>query len=343
MLISNDSTQIAGGLQFPIFTTTFFSNLSTSKNSSVPAVQEKPTNTGLPVPNSTPSVIPNPIVSNPVPTIISSPIPPPIINPVINNPIITSPINITVQSNPIVQNSTPTPVIPTPIITNPTPVISNPVIPPPITTIPIITTPVIPVPVIPTVIPTPIITTPPSAQASPPTPTPTPTPPPTFVLPTIPKAAEISKTILADDDSDIGPAPKTSNFGDRGVFLNTRNEQLRNSPRFRVSSNLIFSNAIKPEMFALKDIKRSIDGSGNNELNRKFGAVNSSLVRKCKANYIDGRSIPVNNLPSPRLISNTVGAARIPFNKNKNNVTLAFTLWGQFIDHDIEHSLTTEN
>lgn len=94
-------------------------------------------------------------------------------------------------------------------------------------------------------------------------------------------------------------------------------------------------------MFQLKDIKRSIDGSGNNELNRNFGAVNSSLARKCKANYIDGRSTPVNNLPSPRLISNTVGAARTPINRNKKNVTLAFTLWGQFIDHDIEHTITT--
>lgn len=63
--------------------------------------------------------------------------------------------------------------------------------------------------------------------------------------------------------------------------------------------------------------------------------INTSLVRKCKANYIDGRSIPVSNLPSPRLISNTIGAARKPINRNKNNVTLAFTLWGQFIDHDM--------
>lgn len=36
-------------------------------------------------------------------------------------------------------------------------------------------------------------------------------------------------------------------------------------------------------------------------------------------------------------MSNLVGTARSPYQKNKDNVTFLLTIWGQFIDHDIVH------
>lgn len=36
-------------------------------------------------------------------------------------------------------------------------------------------------------------------------------------------------------------------------------------------------------------------------------------------------------------MSNLVGAIRNSYQKNKDNVTFLFTIWGQFIDHDIVH------
>lgn len=88
-------------------------------------------------------------------------------------------------------------------------------------------------------------------------------------------------------------------------------------------------------LLQLKTIIRASDGSGNNQVNRDFGKSNTPEVRHCPANYADGVGKPITGEPSPREISDVVGVARNKIQLNKENVTLAFTIWGQFIDHDI--------
>ena len=38
---------------------------------------------------------------------------------------------------------------------------------------------------------------------------------------------------------------------------------------------------------------------------------------------------------TPREISNAIGKLSGPIQTSKNNITMAFTIWGQFVDHDI--------
>lgn len=38
---------------------------------------------------------------------------------------------------------------------------------------------------------------------------------------------------------------------------------------------------------------------------------------------------------TPRITSNSLGKVTYPIKLNPDNVTMAFTIWGQFIDHDI--------
>lgn len=66
-----------------------------------------------------------------------------------------------------------------------------------------------------------------------------------------------------------------------------------------------------------------------------MGSVNSTQIRKCRANYVDRDSEPIRGLPNPREISNQVGTARSNIQLNRENVNFLFTIWGQFIDHDI--------
>lgn len=80
---------------------------------------------------------------------------------------------------------------------------------------------------------------------------------------------------------------------------------------------------------------RTFDGSENNLLNRNMGKTNTGEKRHCKANFADGASTPFSNLPSPRNASDEIGSIRKDIQMNQDKVTLLFTMWGQFIDHDI--------
>jgi hypothetical protein len=83
-----------------------------------------------------------------------------------------------------------------------------------------------------------------------------------------------------------------------------------------------------------------IDGVGNNNNHRFWGAAPSDLMRFVSAAYGDSLSSPAGaNRPSPRFISNTVvdqGDQSLPNALNLSDWTYA---WGQFIDHDLD--LTT--
>jgi hypothetical protein len=87
----------------------------------------------------------------------------------------------------------------------------------------------------------------------------------------------------------------------------------------------------------LKNIIRSFDGTGNNLFNNGWGATHTSQVRKSFANYLDGFSQMDNSRVSPRLVSNTLGTltSQSPV-ADQHNLNILFTIFGQFINHDIE-------
>jgi len=83
-----------------------------------------------------------------------------------------------------------------------------------------------------------------------------------------------------------------------------------------------------------------IDGVGNNNTHRFWGAAVSDLMRFVSAAYGDSLSSPAGaTRPSARFISNTVvdqGDVSLPDSRNLSDWTYG---WGQFIDHDLD--LTT--
>ena len=64
------------------------------------------------------------------------------------------------------------------------------------------------------------------------------------------------------------------------------------------------------------------------------------LERRSFAAYADGTSEPVKNRPNARAISNAVGEVVGAFERSRDHITMAFVIWGQFLDHDID--LTTQ-
>lgn len=86
---------------------------------------------------------------------------------------------------------------------------------------------------------------------------------------------------------------------------------------------------------------RSIDGSGNNPIDGTRGAANIRLLRNTTIAYADGVGSPAApDAPSAREISNDVFAQDhdVPC---ATNVSDYLWQWGQFIDHDMDLTPTT--
>ncbi|MDF2368765.1 peroxidase family protein [Sneathiella sp.] len=86
---------------------------------------------------------------------------------------------------------------------------------------------------------------------------------------------------------------------------------------------------------------RPVDGAGSNTENPEWGAAGQTLLRLGEANFADGISEIDEDLPGPREISNAVVAQAedIP---NSFGVSDLFYVWGQFVDHDIDLTLSGE-
>ena len=65
------------------------------------------------------------------------------------------------------------------------------------------------------------------------------------------------------------------------------------------------SNDIK-DILKLKTIKRNIDGSQNNQAHPDWGKSYTNILRKTPARYLDGKGVPLDNLPNPRFLSESV-------------------------------------
>jgi peroxidase len=81
---------------------------------------------------------------------------------------------------------------------------------------------------------------------------------------------------------------------------------------------------------------RSIDGTGNNELDGSLGAAGQDFLRLADADYADGVSTPAGgDRPSAREISNAIFDEPVPI-AEPYAVSDYLWAWGQFIDHDID-------
>ena len=87
---------------------------------------------------------------------------------------------------------------------------------------------------------------------------------------------------------------------------------------------------------------RSIDGSGNNLASPGIGSTGQFLSRITPANYADGVGEVDVSRPNPRAISMAVFSqpSTVP---DYRHLTEWGWAWGQFVDHDIDHTLTSSS
>ena len=84
---------------------------------------------------------------------------------------------------------------------------------------------------------------------------------------------------------------------------------------------------------------RSLDGSGNNLSNTGLNALGADFSRLGPARFSDGISALRTDLPNARTISNLVVAGN-GATPNKEGLSGMMYAWGQFIDHDINLTLS---
>jgi len=83
------------------------------------------------------------------------------------------------------------------------------------------------------------------------------------------------------------------------------------------------------------------DGTGNNLLNPDWGAAGTDFIRIAAAQYADGVDDPAGaDRPSARLISEAVFAHPSDDVINDRDLSAFIYAWGQFLDHDIDLTLT---
>lgn len=86
---------------------------------------------------------------------------------------------------------------------------------------------------------------------------------------------------------------------------------------------------------------RSVDGTGNNLDSPQLGAAGENLLRIAEADYSDRISAPAGtDRPSAREISNLLSDAEGEGIRNERDLTAFLYVWGQFLDHDIDLSLS---
>ena len=90
---------------------------------------------------------------------------------------------------------------------------------------------------------------------------------------------------------------------------------------------------------------RTLNGSGNNKHNPDWGQAETPLFREVPSAYADKISKPATrgkNNPNPRHISNLV-CAQSTNEMSRNGLTDFVWAWGQFVDHEIDLTPTTDD
>ena len=83
---------------------------------------------------------------------------------------------------------------------------------------------------------------------------------------------------------------------------------------------------------------RTLDGTGNNAANTVWGSTGLTLSRMAGVNYADGIGSVDASRANPRDVSNAVFASNGP-RLDQRGLSEINWLWGQFISHDISHTL----
>ncbi|MCA9271087.1 MAG: peroxidase family protein, partial [Planctomycetales bacterium] len=114
-----------------------------------------------------------------------------------------------------------------------------------------------------------------------------------------------------------------------------RRKSSRRTPRTRMIEKLEDRHLMAADF-------RAIDGVGNNLLNPDWGSTDENFLRTVAAEYADGVSSPGGaDRVSARVISNLLadhGAEDLP---NDRDMSAFVWAWGQFLDHDIDLTLST--
>lgn len=85
---------------------------------------------------------------------------------------------------------------------------------------------------------------------------------------------------------------------------------------------------------------RSFDGTNNNLANPGWGAAGAALLRLAPANYADGLGAVDGSRADVRTISNSI-FNQVGSRPDQRGLSEWGWVWGQFIDHDIDHTLTS--
>ncbi|KAL7632516.1 UNVERIFIED_CONTAM: hypothetical protein RMT77_017179 [Armadillidium vulgare] len=122
-------------------------------------------------------------------------------------------------------------------------------------------------------------------------------------------------------------SPAQASFGLQGISA-------LDSPRLQVTC------PPPPRCGKKEKFYRTSDGSCNNIYNPRWGQARTAFERIVPPRYADGissprRSVTGNELPSPRLVSQS----NVPdINRPSREFTLSVMQWGQFLDHDLTHT-----
>lgn len=163
------------------------------------------------------------------------------------------------------------------------------------------------------------------------------------VLPTFPSAPYNNQVLFSVINSEPGFYTQLtySDSNPTGSRLVSLPVLQGGSGTFRNFYQLFGISGESDSIVELSKLKRKIDGSFNNLKNPRWGAAEIPLLRKCPALYLDHKQTPMPSLYSPREVSNALGRQTETIETSRLNLTMAFTIWGQFLDHDI--SLTHVN
>jgi peroxidase len=83
---------------------------------------------------------------------------------------------------------------------------------------------------------------------------------------------------------------------------------------------------------------RPIDGSNADLANPQYNTPDASEFRLAPANYAPGTNNDLISGPNPREISNIVSSGPNSENHDPTGLSAFMYVWGQFIDHDIDHT-----
>jgi hypothetical protein len=97
-------------------------------------------------------------------------------------------------------------------------------------------------------------------------------------------------------------------------------------------------SSLLSDISKLKDLKRELNGYGNNHAHKGWGRDWESFYDRIVDNmYADEKSI-MREGPHPRKVSNIVGEQKpLTIEDEPSKLNMLWVLFGQFVEHDVSH------